>query len=97
MIFEWDDNKAYSNLKKHGLSFSDAPFVLQSDCVVTFQDKRQYYSEERYISLGYLMDRLVVIVHTYRYCRVRIISMRKANDREKKIYKERFKPTRSND
>ena len=97
MEFEWNDKKAHSNLKKHGLSFDDACFVLQGNNVVTFPDERRNYGEERFISMGILMHSLVVIVHTYSCHKVRIISMRKANEREKKIYAKRLRATRSYD
>lgn len=89
MSYEWDDDKSRSNLAKHGLDFADAPLVLNGPCV-TFLDDRFEYGEKRLISLGTLAGRVVVIAHAPRGQDVtRIISMRKANRREQKIYQER--------
>ena len=79
--------------RKHGLSFEDAPEVFDGQCL-TFEDRRVAYGEERYITLGHLSGRLVVIAHTPRGENTRIISMRKANSRERKAYKERLEADR---
>ncbi len=57
---------------------------------LTFEDMRIDYGEERYITLGHLESRLVVIAHTPRGENTRIISMRKANSRERKKYEKRL-------
>ena len=88
-MYEWDRNKNDENLKKHGLSFEDAPEVFDGQCL-TFEDTRIAYGEERYITLGHLGRRLVVIAHTPRGENTRIISMRKANSRERKAYEKRL-------
>ena len=81
MLFEWDETKNQSNIEKHGLSFEFAKLVFDDD-VITFEDNRYAYGEKRYITCGLLVNRLVVIVHTWRDEHVRIISMRKGNKRE---------------
>jgi uncharacterized DUF497 family protein len=87
---EWDDAKNRSNFVKHGLDFADAEKVLSGPCV-TFVDDRFDYGEERFITLGLLGDRLVVIAHApHGDDTTRIISMRKANRREQKIYQKRL-------
>jgi uncharacterized DUF497 family protein len=68
--------------------------MIFSGETITFLDDRQEYGEERLITLGELMGRVVVVVHTPRDHAIRIISMRKANEREKKIYYERLKENR---
>ena len=88
MEIEWDENKNLSNADKHGLRFEDARLVFAGHCL-TFKDDRFDYGEERLITLGELAGRVVVIVHTPRGDATRIISMRKANEREKRFYKER--------
>jgi len=93
MKLEWDDKKNQMNYEKHGLSFSDAELVFSGE-IVNFVDDRQEYGEERWITLGELMGRVVVVVHTARHDAIRIISMRKANEHEKKIYYERLKENR---
>ena len=88
-MYEWDETKQRVNLSKHGLSFEDAALVFAGPCL-TFEDKRYDYDEDRYLTLGLLAGRVVVIAHTPRGQDTRIISMRKANSREQKIYQERL-------
>lgn len=90
MELTWDNEKNQSNLEKHGLDFHDANLVFKEK-TISFEDNREDYGEIRYITLGELMGRCVVIIHTPRKNTRRIISMRKANAREKKIYQERLK------
>lgn len=86
MRYEWDEDKRRTNFAKHGLDFADAARVLTGPCV-TFVDDRFDYGEKRFTTLGLLVGRVVVIAHTPRGTDVtRIISMRKANRREEKIY-----------
>lgn len=89
MAFEWDEAKNRTNFMKHGLRFEDAEQVLSKRCV-TFEDDRFEYGEQRLVSLGLLGGRLVVIAHAPRDRGTRIISMRKANRREWKIYQKRL-------
>jgi uncharacterized DUF497 family protein len=90
MDFEWDNNKNQLNCEKHGLLFEDAELIF-SGKTVTFKDDRKNYGESRFITLGELKKRVIVLVHTERNGVIRIISMRKANEREKKIYLKRLK------
>ena len=92
-MYEWDRNKNDENFRKHGVGFEDAPEVFDGRCL-TFEDRRIAYGEERYITLGHLEGRLVVIAHTPRGENTRIISMRKANSRERKAYEERLEANR---
>ena len=89
MKYDWDEAKNRKNLAKHGLSFEDAEQVFAGPCV-TFEDDRFTYGEERLITLGLLAGRLVVIAHAPRDGGTRIISMRKGNRREQKIYQEQL-------
>ena len=90
MIYEWDEAKNRSNFAKHGLDFADAEHVLTRPCV-TFVDDRFEYGEKRLVSLGLLAGRVVVIAQAPRGDDItRIISMRKANRREQKIYEKRL-------
>jgi len=90
--FVWDKEKSKLNLEKHGIAFSDAKCVFKNP-TVTFEDDRFDYGEKRFITLGLLEKREIVIIHTPRGNLIRIISMRKANVKEKKIYKKRLKTT----
>jgi len=85
MEFEWDENKRRINLRKHGLDFADAQLAFMDDAFV-IPDDREDYDEDRYILLGPMRERIVVIVFTVRGDVVRIISMRKANKWEQKGY-----------
>ncbi len=85
----WDTAKNKLNMEKHSLNFEDALFVFDSP-TVAFEDDRYSYGEKRYITIGLLAQREVVIIHTPRADQTRIISMRKANARERKIYKKRL-------
>jgi uncharacterized DUF497 family protein len=89
MPFEWDLAKNRSNYLKHGLRFEDAELLFAGPCV-SFVDDRFDHGEERPVTLRPLAGRLVVIAHTPRDDGTRIISMRKANEREKAIYQERL-------
>jgi hypothetical protein len=92
-MYEWDEKKSHKNLLERGLSFADAEQVFAGPCA-TFEDTRFNYGEPRLITLGLLEGRMVVIAHTPRGEKIRIISMRKANDREQKIYQERLESAR---
>ena len=89
MLVEWDEGKSRTNLQKHGLSFDDAGQVLAGD-TITIPDERYDYGEDRLITLGRLLGRVVVVVHVARGEKTRIISMRKANAREQEIYQKRL-------
>jgi uncharacterized DUF497 family protein len=89
MKYEWDEIKNQTNFAKHGLRFEDAALVFLRACV-TFEDDRFDYREEQLVTLGLLAGRLVVIAHSPRDEGTRIISMRKGNRREQKIYQERL-------
>ena len=89
MDFEWDPGKRDANLRKHGLAFEDAALVFDG-FVVTMPDLRKDYGEQRYKSVGMLLDLVVVIAHTPRQGNMRVISMRAANAKEKYHYQERF-------
>ncbi len=89
-MYEWDETKNQTNFSKHGLGFEDARYVFSGPCV-TFEDSRYSYEEKRFVTLGLLVGRVVVVAHTSRGERTRIISMRKANSREQEsYYQKRF-------
>jgi uncharacterized DUF497 family protein len=89
-VYEWNETKNRANISKHGLSFEDANIVFSGPCV-TFEDTRHDYDEKRFITLGPLAGRVVVIAHTSRDENTRVISMRKANRREQEIcYQKRL-------
>jgi uncharacterized protein len=86
--FEWDDQKAASNLHKHGVPFDEAVSVFGDPLALTFSDTEHSEHEERSRTYGISnKERLLVVIHTERRNRVRIISARKATRYEKSIYK----------
>ncbi len=89
MKFEWDDKKAISNLKKHGISFEEASTVFGDWLAITIEDPLHSESEDRFIIIGKseLLNTLVV-VHVERSEAVRIISARPASKNEQKFYEE---------
>jgi uncharacterized protein len=85
--FEWDDQKAASNLQKHGVSFDEAVSVFGDALALTFADTDQTVVEERSRTYGVSNKaRLLVVIHTERRNGIRIISARRATRYEKSIY-----------
>ncbi len=85
MRIEFDDTKRDKTLAERGLDFARSGEVF-AGTHFTGQDTRQEYAEDRFITVGLLDERLVVLVWTPRGEVRRIISMRKTNDREKAFY-----------
>ena len=85
MEFTWSETKRRANLKAHGLDFTDAPFVFEG-VTYTFEDDRFSYGEQRFVTLGLLAGIPVSVVHTESEYEIRIISFRKATQRETHIY-----------
>lgn len=85
MEFTWSETKRAANLKAHGLDFVDAPRVFEG-LTFTFEDDRFSYGEQRYVTLGLLAGFPVSIVHTESDHEIRIISFRKATNRETDIF-----------
>jgi len=85
MEFAWSKAKRTANLKVHGLDFVDTPRVFEG-LTFTFEDDRFSYGEQRFVTLGLLAGVPVSIVHTESAREIRIISFRKATQRETQIY-----------
>jgi len=81
MRFSWDEQKRRSNLKNHGLDFVDAPRVFEGP-TFTFEDDRFAYGDQRFVTLGFLADIAVSLVHTETPSRIHVISFRKATRHE---------------
>ena len=87
MKFEWDPGKAANNFAKHEISFNEASTVFADPLSLTFTDPDRSRSEDRYVTIGESMQRnLLIISHTDRDQRIRIISARKVTHRERRIY-----------
>ena len=91
ITFEWDPNKAISNIKKHGVSFDEAKSVFFDVHARLIPDPDSSFGEERFIILGQSNDfKTLVVCHCYREQddNIRIISARKADKYERKQYEE---------
>ncbi len=86
---DWDERKAYANLKKHGISFAEAATVFGDTLSVTIPDPLHSVGEDRFVTLGVsFRKRLLAVVHADRGEMVRIISARLATRRERETYEE---------
>jgi uncharacterized protein len=87
--FEWDPKKDSVNLHKHGVGFAEASTVFGDPVSVTIPDPDHAIDEERFVIIGAsASQRLLVVVHTMRRARVRLISARTATTHEKRVYQE---------
>lgn len=89
--FEWDINKALINQEKHKISFEEAKTVFYDTEAIIIDDPEHSKEEERFIILGLSKKaNLLVVCHCYRACDtiIRIISARKATQKEIKQYRE---------
>lgn len=85
MRFTWHEPKRQSNLKKHGVDFVDAENIF-SGPTFTFEDKRKNYGEQRWVTLGLLGMRVIVLVHTETADEIHVISMREAEKDEQLLF-----------
>ncbi|MDB5504256.1 MAG: hypothetical protein JWR89_4158 [Tardiphaga sp.] len=89
MRITFDPAKRQAALDDRGLNFADAAIVFAGP-TITIEDSRRDYGESRYQTVGFLADRMVMVVWTPRGEARHVMSMRKCNAREKKIYQKRF-------
>ena len=85
MRFTWHDAKRQTTLARRGLDFADAEHVF-AGLTLTFEDDRLDYDEQRWVTMGLLDQKVVVIVHTETEDTIRVISMREANRREEELF-----------
>lgn len=86
-LFEWDDDKAERNLRVHGVDFQEARTVFEDPFAITIPDDLHSEDEPRSIILGFsLLARVLLVVHTERKERIRIISARRATPAERFQY-----------
>ena len=89
MEFDWDERKAVTNERKHGVSFHEAATVFGDPLAITFADPEHSQNEQRYLTFGVSQsNRLLVVVHTDRGHAMRIISARLMTGHERRIYEE---------
>lgn len=88
-LFEWDEEKAKTNLKKHKVSFEEGATIFHDLFVATMPDPDHSNAEQRYIAIGLSVNgRLLAVAFTERGEKTRIISCRKATSRERNVYEE---------
>lgn len=85
LTYEWDEEKSRLNLEERELDFSEIENFNWNTAVVRQSNR---FGEERWVAIGYLSERLHVVVFTERGDRCRIISMRKASNKERREYAE---------
>ncbi|MBN1509810.1 MAG: BrnT family toxin [Sedimentisphaerales bacterium] len=89
LSFEWDDQKARANLRKHGIRFDEAMTVFMDPFSVTIPDPDHSMDEQRYVDIGSSeRGRVLVVVYTERSASIRIISCRRATPSERERYEE---------
>ncbi len=84
--FEWDDQKALANYTKHNVSFDEASEVFRDTFGIEKLDDRKAYGEERFIRIGMVGSKLLMVVYTERGEKTRIISAREVTKNERKDY-----------
>ncbi len=90
MWFEWDDEKEQKNIIKHGIDFSTAAQVFFDENRIEFYDEKHSDEEDRYITIGLIngVAYLVMVVYTERDEAIRLISARKADSKERRMYND---------
>ncbi len=90
-MFEWNPGKAILNLEKHGVEFEEASTVFDDRMLITVLDEKHSQDEDRYVTIGMSSRRRILLVaHTDRDDRIRIISARKATKYEEQFYATGF-------
>jgi uncharacterized DUF497 family protein len=92
LLFEWDPDKAKQNITNHGITFDEASTAFKDDLSLISFDPLHSTDEDRFVLIGNSMrNNLLVIIHTDRSDRIRIISARKATKNEKQQYEDNAK------
>jgi uncharacterized DUF497 family protein len=88
--FEWDPDKAASNLRKHRVRFAEAVTVLEDQAALSMRDDTA--DEDRFAAVGMdSLGRILVVIYSVRGARIRIISARKATKRERSQYERKHR------
>ena len=89
IAFEWDRRKDAANLRKHGVGFAEASTVFDDPLSIAIPDPDYTIDEERFVIIGMSSQRsLLIVVHTIRGERIRLISARSATKQERRNYEE---------
>jgi uncharacterized DUF497 family protein len=90
-LFEWDDEKADANLRKHQVSFQEGATVFDDPDVMIEPDPLHSHDEDRIFATGFsAASRVLLVVSTERQERIRLISVRKATLEERRKYESQF-------
>ena len=93
MEFEWDEEETSTNLRMHGVSFEDAASIVGDVLSDTFDDPDHSSQEQRFVTIGRsTKGRLLIVAHTDRDDRVRLISARELTRQERRNYEEGIEP-----
>lgn len=93
MNFGWDEQKNQFNIQKHGLDFNDAWQVFDNPLLVN-RDLRMDYDEDRWIEIRLMNTRIIVVVIVFTETdpdTIRVISLRKATKKERRLYERKIK------
>jgi uncharacterized DUF497 family protein len=89
MEFEWGPRKAAINLRKHGVSFTEAGTVFGDELAITVTDPDHSEDENRHLTIGWsIRRRLLMVSHADRQGKIRIISTRELTKTERKVYEK---------
>lgn len=89
LTFEWDSEKARSNLRRHGISFEEASSVFGDPLSITIGDTLHSTQEQRFITMGEsALKKLIIVSHVDRGDNIRILSARLATKKERKQYEQ---------
>lgn len=90
LSFEWHEEKARENLRKHGVSFEEAKTIFNDPFSITIADPTHSVDEDRFIDIGLsATGRLLVVACTDRGRNIRLISCRRATKAEQRTYEQR--------
>jgi uncharacterized DUF497 family protein len=89
LTFEWDEEKARGNLRKHKVTFEEAKTIYDDLLLWSFPDPDHSEGEERWVNIGgSARGRVLLVIHAERGGRIRLISCRKATPSERRAYEE---------
>jgi uncharacterized protein len=89
MDYQWDPEKAASNWMKHDVDFADAVGVFEDEWALTIREQ-DVEGEQRFATLGIdFLERVLVVVYTYRGKKIRLISARRATRKERRVYERK--------
>ena len=88
MEFEWDPRKAKENLRKHGVDFADAVIALEDENALTIEDPDHDELRFKTLGMGSTLNILFVVHCEVTANRIRVISARKADKGEIKVYSQ---------